>query len=64
MEIRQFLTDLIGTGGIAKELEASFRAMRAACHKFLKDLGRSTLGCTVGRPAAGTVATAGWTITP
>lgn len=39
MEIRQFLTDLIGTGGIAKELEASFRAMRAACHKFLEDLG-------------------------
>ena len=49
MEIRQFLTDLIGTGGIAKELEASLRAMRAACHtrlhswqarrKFLEDLG-------------------------
>ena len=49
MEIRQFLTDLIGTGGIAKELEASLRAMRAACQarlhswqarrKFLEDLG-------------------------
>ena len=39
MEIRQFLTDLIGAGGIAKVLEASLRAMRAACHKFLEDLG-------------------------
>jgi hypothetical protein len=39
MEIRQFLTDLIGTGGIAKELEASLRPMRAACHRFLEDLG-------------------------
>ncbi len=39
LEIRQFLTDQIGAGGIAEELEASLRAMRAACHKFLEDLG-------------------------
>jgi hypothetical protein len=39
MEIRQFLTDQIGAGGIAEELAASLRAMRAVCHKFLEDLG-------------------------
>jgi hypothetical protein len=39
IEIRQFLTDQLGAGGIAKELAASLRAMRAACRKFLDDLG-------------------------
>ncbi|HZD71404.1 MAG TPA: DUF6650 family protein [Actinomycetes bacterium] len=39
LEMRQFLTDLLGVGGIAQELENSLRAMRAACRKFLDDLG-------------------------
>jgi hypothetical protein len=37
--MRQFLTDRLGEGGIAEELAASLRAMRAACRKFLEDLG-------------------------
>jgi hypothetical protein len=55
LEIRMFLTGLIGAGGIAHELEASLRGMRAACRKFLDDMGSggryrgSSLGPPTGR---------------
>jgi hypothetical protein len=36
-EIRAFITDLLGTGGIATELAEHLRAIRAACRSFLED---------------------------
>lgn len=35
LEMRRFLTDQLTAGGIAADLAADLRAMRAACRKFL-----------------------------
>jgi hypothetical protein len=38
-DIRRFLTDVLGNGGIAAELAGPLRAMRGACRKFTDTLG-------------------------
>ena len=38
VDIRRFLTDVIGHGGVADELTTALRAMRSACREFLTDL--------------------------
>lgn len=35
LQIRQFLTSVLGEGQIGRELESSLRTMRATCRKFL-----------------------------
>jgi hypothetical protein len=37
-QMRRFFTEILGDGGIAKELEGSLRAMRAACRHFFDEL--------------------------
>jgi hypothetical protein len=39
LQIRQFLTDVLGEGGIGDELAANLQAMRAACRRFLGSSG-------------------------
>lgn len=39
LQIREFLTDELTKGGVADELTASMRAMRASCRKFLDTVG-------------------------
>ncbi len=38
IDIRRFLTDVIGHGGVADELATALRAMRGACREFLTEL--------------------------
>lgn len=38
IDIRRFLTDVIGHGGVADELAIALRAMRGACRQFLSEL--------------------------
>ena len=38
LDIRLFLTDVIGHGGIADELMTALKAMRGACRQFLDEL--------------------------
>jgi hypothetical protein len=38
LEIRAFLTEVLGDGGVATELSGNLRAMRAACRKFMSAL--------------------------
>jgi hypothetical protein len=38
MDIRRFLTNMIGQGGVADELATALRAMRGACREFLNEL--------------------------
>lgn len=38
LEIRSYLTHLLGNGGTSAELADSLRAMRAACRKFMSSL--------------------------
>ncbi|MFJ1618671.1 DUF6650 family protein [Streptomyces sp. NPDC088249] len=35
-EIRAFLTEILGQGGIAKQLSAPLKQMRSHCHRFLE----------------------------
>ena len=44
IEIRNFLTDVIGTGGIADELEQPLRLARGFCVRFLDRVGASERG--------------------
>lgn len=39
IEIRRFLTEIIGLGGLAERFEEHLRAMRAAARQFLTDMG-------------------------
>lgn len=39
IDIRRFLTEVIGRGGIAPEMEKSLRSMRGACREFLNEAG-------------------------
>jgi hypothetical protein len=39
LQIRQFLTDVLGEGEIGDELAANLRVMRAACRRFLDSSG-------------------------
>lgn len=39
LEIRDFLTEIIGNGGIASELESAVRLMRRYCVRFLQTVG-------------------------
>lgn len=39
IEIRRFLTEVIGVGGLAEQFEEHLRAMRAAARQFLTDMG-------------------------
>jgi hypothetical protein len=41
IEIRKFLTDVIGAGGIADRLEGPLRAIRGYCRNFLDAVGAS-----------------------
>jgi len=58
VDIRRFLTDIIGHGGIANELATALRSMRAACRQFLTDMDirvdeRTGLLHRHGRPLQG-----------
>jgi hypothetical protein len=44
IEIRQFLTEVLGEGHIRSELADSLRAMRAASRKFLRQVGAGERG--------------------
>ncbi len=44
LEIRRFLTDALGQGGIAAELQSTLLAMRTACRQFVTTAGISQRG--------------------
>ena len=48
LQIREQLTEVLGAGGIADELAAPLRAMRAQCRRFL-----DRVGITEGGPTGG-----------
>lgn len=48
IEIRAFLTELLGEGGIGLELTDAARAIRAACRRFLLEATQSS--SPIGRP--------------
>ena len=50
LEIRGFLTEVLTNEGESDELTGHLRAMRAACRKFLREIGREEAGREIYLP--------------